>query len=123
MTEGTDPETLEPSKELPKEDSTEPEGPEDVQPSEETAEGGADMMGNENLITFNVMTTAYRQQLTTKFNSLNRLRLRTLLEPLKLSGMNISRWSGPGTLGPPTLNVSRLSLDLSHIFAAGRITT
>lgn len=80
------------------------------------------MMGNENLITFNVMTTAYRQQLTTKFNNLNRLRLRTLLEPLKLSEMNVSRLSGPGTAGPPLLNVSRLSLDLSHIFAAGRIT-
>lgn len=123
MTEEPDLETPEPSKEPSKEDFTEPERPEDIQPPEETAEGGADMMGNENLITFNVMTTAYRQQLTTKFNSLNRLRLRTLLEPLKLSGMNISRWSGPGTLGPPTLNVSRLSLDLSHIFAAGRITT
>lgn len=123
MTEGTDPETLEPSKELPKEDSTEPEGPEDVQPSEETAEGGADMMENESLTAFDVMTTAYRQQLTTKFNNLNRLRLRTLLEPLKLSGMNVSRWSGPGTLGPPTQNVSRLSLDLSYIFTVGRITT
>ncbi|MCI9606502.1 MAG: hypothetical protein HFF03_07530 [Oscillospiraceae bacterium] len=113
---GEDPD---PPEETPKEETAEPAG---SQTPEEAGEGGADAMKKEELTTPDVMTTAYRRQLTTRFNSLTRLRAWPWLEPLKLSGLNISRMSGSGTAGPPRPNVSRLSLDLSHIFAAGRIT-
>ena len=124
-----EPEKPNQSEESSKEESAEPNEPGNTQPptevnsggGKETAEGGADMSENEKMIMPDIMTTAYRQQVTAK-NGLNKLRIWTLLRPMKLGGLNISRLPGASALGPPP-NVSQVSLDLLYIFTAGRITT